>query len=484
MKIKSVIVLFLLFTFLHLSSTADIKGSDRSQTPTPIKIACIGNSITNGYGITDRESKSYPGQLQSLLGNDYEVTNYGVNGATLIHNGAMPYIRTDAFHKALESNPDIVFIMLGTNDSKIKDSVLRQTFEQDYTEFVQCFKQLPTNPRVILLTPVACFITEAGSLSDSIIVNKIIPGIQQVAYKLNLELINLHNLFVDQPGLFFDKLHPTAEGATLIANRVFKLIKQSADTAFNILPQIPTPQSISSFSGYVCVDFKLNERDCKIVFPKRANSLHLWVWRARFWGHEPQTDIALLERGFHIVYCDVAELFGNAMAIRYWNQFYDWLQEAGFAKKTVLEGMSRGGVYIYNWAAVNPEKIACIYADNPVLDLRSWPGGKGRDTDSKNEWEEFKKDYGFKSDAEAMKFSGSPINKVKEIAAGGYPMLHVCGDADEVVPMKENTEPFARQIIALKGNITVIDKPGVGHHPHSLPNPTLIVDFILRSFGK
>ena len=96
-----------------------------------------------------------------------------------------------------------------------------------------------------------------------------------------------------------------------------------------------------------------------------------------FWGHEPQTDIALLEHGFHIVYCDVADLYGSDKAVQRWNSFYKRMVKAGFNKKVALEGMSRGGLIVYNWAAQNPEKVACIYADAPVMDFKSWPMGQG-----------------------------------------------------------------------------------------------------------
>ena len=484
MKKATAFFLPLLCGFLCFAG-ADLQyAAGYSTKSARIKIACIGNSITYGDGISDRERNSYPAQLQSMLGSRYEVANYGVNGATLLHNGKIPYIKTETYQQALASLPDIVFIKLGTNDSQPSSSVYMDEFDKDYRDLIQSFTRLASHPSVILLTPIAAFITDTTSISSKVIKENIISRIQLIAYSKHLELINLYNLFIDKPGLLSDKFHPAAEGATLIAARLYESIMQKRDTAFSILPKIPEPVTISSFFGYSCADFQMNGRECKIVSPKWAAPEHPWVWRARFWGHEPQTDIALLERGYHIAYCDVAELFGNAQAIQYWNSYYDWLQLAGLSKKAVMEGMSRGGVYVYNWAAVNPEKVACIYADNPVLDLKSWPGGKGRGPGSKNDWEIFKKDYGFDSEAEAMKFSGSPIDKVKEIAAGGYPMLHVCGDADEVVPMEENTDPFEQQIKALKGDITVIHKPGFKHHPHSLPNPTVIVDFILRSVAN
>lgn len=240
----------------------------------------------------------------------------------------------------------------------------------------------------------------------------------------------------------------------------------------------------SSFHGYDCLSYSFRDREAKIVKPKQAAQGMPWIWRARFWGHEPQLEIALLERGFHVVYCDVAELFGNAEAIGIWNDFYAHLRKMGFAKKAVLEGMSRGGVYVYNWAAANPSKVACVYADNPVLDLKSWPGGKGEGPGSKKEWDIFLKDYGYQTDEQAVDFKGSPIDKINKIVKGKYPMLHVCGDKDEVVPMAENTLPFAEKIKQAGGDINIIHKPEGKHHPHSLENPAPIVDFIMKALNR
>ena len=103
--------------------------------------------------------------------------------------------------------------------------------------------------------------------------------------------------------------------------------------------------------------------------------------------------IALLERGFHIVYMDVAEMYGNEASINLWDQFYDYMQQLGMSKKVVLEAMSRGGIYAYNWAIRNPTKVAAIYADAPVLDIKSWPGGMGKGPGSKEDWTIFKNDF-------------------------------------------------------------------------------------------
>lgn len=252
---------------------------------------------------------------------------------------------------------------------------------------------------------------------------------------------------------------------------------------FNIFSMIKEDKSITNFHGFECADFIYNGRNCKVVKPKIAAPGKPWVWRARFWGHEPQTDVSLLERGFHVVYSDVAELYGNSESIDLWNQFYSLMRRCGLAEKAVLEGMSRGGVYAYNWALANPGKVACVYADAPVLDLKSWPGGKGKSLGSKKDWEIFKKDYRL-TDDQADNFNNSPLDNAAKIAKLGFPMLHVVGDADDVVPVDENTAPFEKEVLAAGGNIKVIHKPGVNHHPHSLANPTPITDFILRATGQ
>ena len=147
------------------------------------------------------------------------------------------------------------------------------------------------------------------------------------------------------------------------------------------------PGEASEWNGYRLVDFEFDGRDCKVVYPEEAASGRPWVWRARFWGHEPQTDLALLERGFHVVYMDVGGLFGSPKAVAHWNAYYEFLtKELGLGDKPALEGMSRGGLIIYNWAIANPGKVACIYGDAPVLDFKSWPGGKGVGKGSAADW--------------------------------------------------------------------------------------------------
>jgi pimeloyl-ACP methyl ester carboxylesterase len=289
-------------------------------------------------------------------------------------------------------------------------------------------------------------------------------------------------LLIDKPALMPDKIHPELEGTGIIAKSLYEIISTQRDTGFHIFDKIIFSKTYSSFHGYQCADFVFNGRNCKVVRPKMAAKGHPWVWRARFWGHEPQTDIALLERGYHIVYCDVAELLGNKASIALWNKFYNMAHGTGLSKKAVMEGMSRGAVYIFNWAAANPGKVACVYADNPLLNIPVWAAQMLQLPAGKNDmFEAFKKDYELTTSEQVLQFKGGPIELVKQIVKGQYPILILCADADEAVPPADNTNLFEKKIKDLNGNITVIHKPGFKHHPHSLPDPTPIVDFIVKA---
>ena len=235
----------------------------------------------------------------------------------------------------------------------------------------------------------------------------------------------------------------------------------------------------SLWHDYDRYDFTYDSRNCIVVIPRNPARHRPWIWRARFFGHEPQTDLALLEQGFHLVYMDVAGLFGSTSAVRHWDAFYDYLTgHHGFNRRPALEGMSRGGLIVYNWACANPEKVACIYVDNPVCDFKSWPAGLGKGKRHLPSWEACLKAYGLTAE-QALEYKRNPIDNLEPLARSVVPVLHVCGTSDTVVPMEENSDVMEKRYRKLGGKITVIRKPGLDHHPHSLEDPKPIVDFIL-----
>jgi pimeloyl-ACP methyl ester carboxylesterase len=243
---------------------------------------------------------------------------------------------------------------------------------------------------------------------------------------------------------------------------------------------ISFPGKKSQWQGFDRYDFEVDGRPCFVVVPQSPAQGKPWIWRTEFFGHEPQADLALLKKGFHAVYIDVQNMYGAPVAMKHMDAFYDHLTcRHGLSKKTVLEGFSRGGLFAFNWAAMHPDRVACIYVDAPVCDFKSWPGGKGKGPGSPADWKYLLKVYGL-TETQALAYSGNPIDNLAPLAKAGVPIFSVVGDADEVVPLAENTAIVEKRYKQLGGRIDVIVKKGVGHHPHSLQDPAPIVEFILR----
>jgi hypothetical protein len=207
-----------------------------------------------------------------------------------------------------------------------------------------------------------------------------------------------------------------------------------------------------------------------VVAPKKAAEGKPWFWRARFFDHEPQFDVAMLHKGHHVVYCHVGGHYGSPRAVdRLWNRYYMApTEEYGFAKKPILESMSRGGLIIYNWAVANPDKVAAIYGDAPVMDFQSWPG---------HTKPEILKAYKFKNVEEAKTYKLNPIDTLEVLAKAGIPIIHVVGDLDKEVPLAKNTAIAEKRYKEMGGVFELIHKQ-VGHHPYSLKDPTPIVAFM------
>ena len=210
-------LLFLLLLFLVLPVTVFAQPK--------IKVACVGNSITFGYGLKPEEA--YPAQLQILLGDKYEVHNYGNSARTLLSKGNLPYIREKEYSDALALNPDIVVIKLGTNDSKPMNWKFQGDFIADLTAMVKRFKQLSSHPKIYLCYPIPVFahaphFHPEWGINDSIIANGIIPKIRSVQKKTHVRLIDLRKPFLGHEELVFDGIHPNADGAKALANEVYK----------------------------------------------------------------------------------------------------------------------------------------------------------------------------------------------------------------------------------------------------------------------
>jgi alpha-L-fucosidase 2 len=471
----------ILAIFILLSSLYNIYAQEKKV------VICVGASITEGAGIKNKAEDSYPGQLQALLGSDYRVDNFGIGGSTMLKHGDKPFISTDAYKKALQSRPDIVFIDLGGNDAKAINRPYYNELESDAREMIRTFKNLPTNPRIIILLPTAFFVTDTNGIYDPICQSRVAPRLKRAAFEENVEVWDMHPWLIERPDLIPDRIHPLEKGSAIIAKNLFQRLNTPRDETFDIFKVFKAkgkPYTETNFQGYACAEFRMSGKDCKVVKPKKAGVNHPWIWRTRFFGHEAQTDIALLERGYHLVYCDQAERMGNKQNIDEWNAFYSLLYECGLNKKAVLEGMSRGGVYVFNWAAANPDKVAAVYVDNPLLDMQAMYFGPDGKEKPENEISiGIRENYGIER-KDIKNFHNSPIDKIDEIVSGNFPIYILCAELDDAAVNSQNAFPFEKKIKEKGGDITVVIKKGAKHHPHSFPDPSPIVDFITKAVDK
>lgn len=264
----------------------------------------------------------------------------------------------------------------------------------------------------------------------------------------------------------------------LAAGSKAKALLPFASTTNPSAPAFPGPAL--DYHGYTMHGFEVDGCKTHVVRPTEPLPGLPWVWRTMFWDAFPAADLALLKAGLHLAFVDVGNTFGCPDAMKHFDIFYAVMtNQYGLSPKPVIEGLSRGGLYAYRWAYINTGKVGCIYGDAPVCDMKSWPGGKGSGKGSPPDWQEAIKDYHLANEQQMMEFKGNPIDILAPIAAAHIPIVHVCGDADTVVPESENTDIVRKRYMALGGDFVLIVKLGCDHHPHGLKDPAPVVNFVL-----
>ena len=213
---RRLFLLLLATTLLHLPVHAFAQDAAKSE---PVRVACVGDSITFGAAIKDREKNNYPAQMQRMLGDGYVVKNFGVSGATMLKKGDKPYWKQKAYENALAFNPDIVVIKLGTNDTKPHNWKHKDEYAPDYIAMIKAFRELDAKPKVYLCLP-APVVGERWGISDKVVTEDVIPLIKKIAEETEAPIIDLYTPLKDKPELLPDKVHPNAEGATIIAETV------------------------------------------------------------------------------------------------------------------------------------------------------------------------------------------------------------------------------------------------------------------------
>lgn len=202
------------------------------QLPSPrqdaLRVACIGNSITDGMTIDLKGHNGYPAQLQRILGAGYHVKNYGVSARTLLRKGNLPYVNEQAWKDALDFNPNIVIIKLGTNDSKAASWKHKEEFQGDLQSMIDQLRALPAHPVIYLVRPLVAAekVVNEMSINNEVIEKEIIPIINKVAKKNKLRVLDFREELNRDDLMSPDGVHPNKKGAAVIAQRVAEAIRE------------------------------------------------------------------------------------------------------------------------------------------------------------------------------------------------------------------------------------------------------------------
>lgn len=215
-----------------------------------------------------------------------------------------------------------------------------------------------------------------------------------------------------------------------------------------------------------------------VVFPKKAAPGNPYIWRTEFFGAFPSVDLAMLEKGYAVVYYRISDLYGSPKAVNLMAAFQPFIQERyGLLPQAVLFGFSRGGLYALHYGAAYPERIAALYLDAPVVDIYSWPGGCFSSKGSPDEWEDCRRLWNMSHDAYMDRVNAA----VRTLLAWSVPLIVVAGGKDELVPWQENGARLQRAYEKSGVPFRLLMKQECGHHPHSLEDPLPVEEFLLNN---
>ncbi len=248
-------------------------------------------------------------------------------------------------------------------------------------------------------------------------------------------------------------------------------------------------EASGSWHGFKKLPFKIDTAEAYLVVPEKPMEGNPWLWRTYSPEFHTEIDSILLLKGFHIAYININNkwLYGQPALMEVWKKFYEYLVvEKKMSKKPALSGAVRGSLCAFAWAKLYPDKVSCIYAENPVSEIKSWPGSKMKGVGaSADQWKQLLAAYGF-TEEQALNYDDNPKDHLEKLAAFKVPLFFSFGLHDAMIPYEENALVIAEKYIQSGGPVMVYPmtrgkQEQNGHHV-TIEQPASIADFILNAW--
>jgi pimeloyl-ACP methyl ester carboxylesterase len=238
---------------------------------------------------------------------------------------------------------------------------------------------------------------------------------------------------------------------------------------------------MEKWNGFDCENFEFEGNPATIVFPEEGTATGGLVLKTEYQHHFPEAaEIPLLKLGYHVCFVENDNRFGQPEDLDRKARFVRFVQQTyGLREKCVPVGFSCGGMIGIYFAERYPELVSCLYIDAPVVNFMSWPCDFGRSSE-KPYLDEILPALRLKSLAELLAYRAMPLDKIPSLVEKKIPLVMASGDSDTAVPYHENGIFVERAYKDAGLPIEVYIKPGGNHHPHGIPDPQPIVDFILK----
>ena len=243
--------------------------------------------------------------------------------------------------------------------------------------------------------------------------------------------------------------------------------------------------------GFLKQNFRIDTTTGYLVVPEKPLPGNPWLWRTYSPEFHIEIDSILVSKGFHIGFINVnpKELYGQPDLLLLWEKFYAYLiNNQHMHPKPALSGAVRGSLCAFAWAKKHPDQISCLYAENPVSEIKSWPGGRMKGVGATaDQWKQLLASYHF-TEMEALNYADNPKDNLSQLAALKVPFYFSFGLKDAMIPMEENAWVIAEAYVKLGGPVTLhpmtIGKQEQNGHHVTIENPGEIADFIIKAAVK